>query len=298
MRNYLDPVYLAITEEAWHDRVYSDIFESLKAILDYIEDVEKSTNTRYQLVKFKMSEDLFAQIYSNNPFKNEPQIQAFYTRLFNDVLSDFSKRAEWCPSSSCPPFHQDIFCFKFENDYIPNEVLTEWNKLLSNCLSCKSDDLLLYLLTPKCHQTNIEGEADFIKITSHVVQLFDIPSFVSENIISEASLKTAIEILYQQRINSYDWDSTRQSQDYVFDNFFLETIKNKRLVAEGDEYKERFVSSLAQVVYDIDVHIRKCPQDFNCEKNLLPTPLQWACRGNPVAPNIGRQWGILGASFV
>jgi hypothetical protein len=115
MRNYLDPVYLAITEEAWQKWVYSNIFESLNAILDYIKEAEINTNTRYQLVKFKMSEGLFAQIYSNNPFKNEPQIQAFYTRLFNDILSEFTKRAEWCPSPSCPPFQKNIPDFKFEN---------------------------------------------------------------------------------------------------------------------------------------------------------------------------------------
>jgi hypothetical protein len=258
MRNYLDPVYLFITEKAWYDRVYlNDIFESFNAILNEIKEVEISTNTRYQLVKFKMSEDLFAQIYSNNPFKNEPQIQAFYTKLFNDILSDFIKRVEWCPSSSCLPFHKNIPGFKFENDSIPNEVLIEWNKLLSNCLSCDSNDLLLYLLTPERHQTVITGKSDFIKITPYVVQLFEIPHFLSEEIISETSLRTAIDILYQQRIITDNWEATRQAQDYVFDDFFWETIKNKQLVDEDDEYKERFINSLAQVIYDIDVNIRK-----------------------------------------
>jgi len=58
MRNYLDPVHLAITEEAWHGRVYAEIFDSLNAILTAIEEVEKSTDTRYNLVKFKLSQEL------------------------------------------------------------------------------------------------------------------------------------------------------------------------------------------------------------------------------------------------
>ena len=258
MRNYLDPVYLAITDEAWQKRVYSDIFDSLQAMLDYIKEVEITTNTRYQLVRFKMSDELFAQIYNNNPFKNEPKIQAFYTRLFNDILLEVvSKRADWCPSLSCPPFHQNIPRFKFENNCIPNDVLTEWNKLLSQCLSCQSNDLVLYLLTPAHYQTVVTGESDFIKITRYVVQLFEIPRFLSENILSEAGLKIAVDILYQQRVLTENWEATQQAQDYVFDDFFWETIENNRLVDEDDEYKERFISTLAQVVYDTDVNIRK-----------------------------------------
>jgi hypothetical protein len=70
-------------------------------------------------------------------------------------------------------------------------------------------------------------------------------------------LKTAIEILYQQKIITENWDNTRQAHNYVFDDFFWETIENKRLVDEDDEYKERFISSLAQIVYGIDVNIAK-----------------------------------------
>ncbi|EDN68785.1 hypothetical protein BGP_3976 [Beggiatoa sp. PS] len=258
MRNYLDPVYLAITEEAWHDRIYSDIFVSLNTILEYLENIEGNTDTRYQLVKFKMTEALFAQIYSNNPFKNEPKIQAFYTRLFNDkILPELlQRRSEWCPNSGVIS-HQDIPCFQFKNHFVPDKVLTEWNNLLEHCLSCDSNDLLLYLLSPECHQTNIETESEFIKITHHIVQLLDITRFLSEDVISETRLRTAIEILYQQRIINDNWDSELKHQYYVFDDFFWQTIEREQLVDEDDEYKERFIGSMTQVVYDIDIDIRK-----------------------------------------
>jgi len=142
MRNYLDLVYLAVTEEAWHNRIYSDIFASLNTILEYLANIEEKTDTRYQLVKFKMTEELFVQIYSNNPFKNEPKIQAFYTRLFNDkILPELlQRRAEWCPNT-CVICHQDIPYFQLKNHLIPNEVLMVWNNLLGYCLSCDSNKL-------------------------------------------------------------------------------------------------------------------------------------------------------------
>jgi len=258
MRNYLDPVYLAITEEAWHQRKYSDIFASLNSILEDLEKIENKTDTRYQLVKFKMTEALFAQIYSNNPFKNDPKIQGFYTRLFNDkILPDLvQRRAQWCPNA-CVLSHREGPHFKFQNDLLPNEVLTEWHNLLRNCFSCDSNDLLLYLLTPKCHETSLESESDFIKITHHVVQLLDITRFLSKDVITETRLRAAIEILYQQRIINENWNLELEAQDYVFDDFFFKTIERERLVDEDDTYKERFVCSLTQVVYDIDIDIRK-----------------------------------------
>ncbi len=51
MRNYLDPVYLAVTEEAWRDRIYSDIFGSLNTILAYLEDIEKKDAPEFSTVK-------------------------------------------------------------------------------------------------------------------------------------------------------------------------------------------------------------------------------------------------------
>ena len=99
MRKYLDPVYLAISEEAWNSRTYAEIFDSLNTLLTRIEKVEKSTGTLYQLVKFKLTEGLFSLIYSNNPFKNDPEIQEFYTKLFKDrILPELFRRTEWCPS--------------------------------------------------------------------------------------------------------------------------------------------------------------------------------------------------------
>lgn len=261
MRNYIDPVYLAITEEAWNARVYSEIFISLNAILDRIEDVEKSTNTLYQLVKFKMSEGLFGQIYSNNPFKNDPKIQAFYTRLFNEkILPDLVlRRAELCPGS-CVLSHQEILSLNFKNHWVPEDVMTEWNNLFSHCLSCNSNDLDLCLLSPTLYQT-VESESKLISkhllITHDAVQLFKIPNFLSKHIISEASLRKAIEILYNQRIINDRWESARQAQVYVFDDCFWKTIEQEELVEKNDEYKERFVSSMAQIVYDLDIDIRK-----------------------------------------
>ncbi len=258
MRNYLDPVYLAITEEAWHDRIYSDIFASLNEIIEAIENIEDNTDTRYQLVKFKMTEALFAQIYSNNPFKNEPKIQGFYTRLFNDkILPELlHRRAEWCPNA-CVLSDRDSPDFKFKNHLLPNEVLTEWHNLLEQCLSCDSNDSLLYLLSPKSHQTSLESESDLLKRTHHVVQLLDITRFFSEEVISETRLRAAIEILYQQRILNDNWNSGLEAQDYVFDDFFFQTIERERLIDENEAYKERFVCSMTQVVYDIDIDIRK-----------------------------------------
>jgi hypothetical protein len=267
MRNYLDPVHLAITEEAWRGRVYAEIFASLNAILTAIEEVEESTDTRYNLVKFKLSQELYAQIYSNNPFKNEPKVQEFYTRQFERILADFCKRIEWCPGI-CILGSQQLPSFEVKNPLVPPAVLTEWHNLFKNCLSCHSNELLCLLgpISPPKTETEIESESalitDKLFRTHQVVQLFHIPGFVSAGLIHnptlcEKSLRQAIEILYQQHVINDRWQPKRQPQEYVFDEDFWRDLKRGNIMSEDDEFKERFVSSMAQIVYDIEVDIRK-----------------------------------------
>ena len=137
-------------------------------------------------------------------------------------------------------------------------IRAEWNNLFSNCLSCNSNEVLC-LLSPTLHQTVIETEliSKNLLITHDAVQLFNIPRFLSEHIISEASLRKAIEILYHQRVINEQWNSEKQAQDYAFDDLFWKRIEQERLVDEDDDYKERFISSMAQIVYEIDINLRK-----------------------------------------
>gem|GEM_PF-3294454 len=151
---------------------------------------------------------------------------------------------------------------------MPPEVLNEWHNLFKNCLSCHSNELLCWLgpIGPLKTETEIESESalitDKLFRTHQVVQLFRVPWFVSAGLIHnptlcEPSLRQALEILYQQRVIKDRWDSTRQSQEYVFEEEFWRDLKRGNIVSEIDEFKEQFVSSMAQIVYDIDVDIRK-----------------------------------------
>jgi len=125
MRKYLDPVYLAVTEDAWRSRTYLDIFMSLNALLDRIEEVEKNTDSLYQLVKFKATEGLFAEIYNNNPFKNEPKVGEFYAKLFNDkILPKLFRRFEFCPANCTIPTKNIQNC-SFGNLLVPDDVILE-----------------------------------------------------------------------------------------------------------------------------------------------------------------------------
>ena len=108
----------------------------------------------------------------------------------------------------------------------------------------------------------MESEFDCVKMTLNLFQLIEISSFISKSFINkpccrDTRMKQAIQILYQQHILSDGWDMQRKPQKFVFEPFFWKTIEREQLVNENDEYKKRFITSLAQVVYDMDINIRK-----------------------------------------
>lgn len=272
MRKYLDPVFLAISEEAWNTRIYAEIFDSLNTLLDRIEKVEKSTGTLYQLVKFKLTEGLFSLVYSNNPFKNDPEIQEFYTKLFKDrILPEILRRAEWCPSL-CTLLKENSQSCQFINSFVSEDVLTEWNLLIEQCLSCDAPELLC-LVSPIDYATKIsDNETSSINqkflVINDVNMLFNVDDFVSAKMLNESnrenSLKQAIAIFYNQSVTQRGWNPNRHPQDYEFDDHFWQTIYRSDLLKEDREYRERFINSMTQIVYDLDVDIRK--HDYQGEK--------------------------------
>ncbi|NJK73403.1 MAG: hypothetical protein HC849_05390 [Oscillatoriales cyanobacterium RU_3_3] len=136
MRKYLDPVYLAVSEKAWQSRRYFEIFRSLNSLLTEIENIERDTDSLYHLIKFKFSEGLLAEIYNNNPFKNQPEVEEHYTRFFKDkIIPELFRRFEFCPGG-CVALAENNPACKFANELLPEDVLNEWNLLLEKCLSC------------------------------------------------------------------------------------------------------------------------------------------------------------------
>ena len=265
MRKYLDPVYLAVTEEAWQSRVYYEIFESLNSVLKDIEEVERDTDNLYQLVRFKFSYELLAQIYNNNPFKNQPEVQEYYTKLFKDkIIPELFRRFEFCPNL-CTPLTEDRYCCKFANELVPKDVLNEWNLLLEKCLFCEYNDLLC-LVSPASSETVIVEPDDSLitqkmLVTNKVQQLFDITDFLPKNKSDESRqenrLKQAIMICYIQSVLEDGWSANLTPQDYEFNDFFWQTLERAKLSNENRSYQERFVRSMTQIVYDLDVDIRK-----------------------------------------
>jgi hypothetical protein len=265
MRKYLDPVYLAVSEEAWQSRRYFEIFQSLNSLLKNIEDIERDTDNLYQLVKFKFSEGLLAEIYHNNPFKNQPEVEEYYTRFFKDkIIPELFRRFDFCPGL-CTPLTQDSSFGNFANELVPEDVLNEWNLLIEKCLFCNYTDLL-YLVSPAVCQT-IMVETDDISITEKILvtkdvkQLFDVTDFLSRIIVDESRrenrIKQAIEICYSQSVLQDGWSSNLTPQDYEFNENFWQTLVRGRLFSESRSYQERFVRSMTQVVYDLDIDIRK-----------------------------------------
>jgi hypothetical protein len=272
MRKYLDPVYLALSEEAWNTRIYAEIFDSLNTLLTRIEEVEKSTGTLYQLVKFRLTEAFFALVYSNNPFKNEPEIQEFYTKLFKDkILPELLRRTEWCPNL-CVLLMENTQSCQFTNSLVPEDVLTEWNTLMGQCLSCDAQELLC-LMSPLSYPTEIiTTETSSIHhklwVTNDVEMLFDLADFVSAKMLTDAyredCLKHAITIFYHQSVIQGGWTPNLNPQNYEFDEHFWQTIYRSDLLKEDREYRERFINSMTQIVYNLDVGIRK--HDYQGEK--------------------------------
>lgn len=270
MRKYLDPVYLAVTEEAWRSRTYLDIFISLNALLDRIEEVEKNADSLYQLVKFKASEGLFAEIYKNNPFKNQLKVGDFYAKLFNDkILPKLFRRFEYCPTN-CTVLTKNIQNCNFSNVLVPEDVIFEWNYLIGQCLACDSNDLLC-LISPNSQPTQIvengkDVTGDRFLIARHPDSIFDVEYFLSDTILErsslrESSLREAIAIYYNQKAIINEWEVNLKPQNYSFDDAFWASINRAKLFDEDREYKQRFVNSLTQVVYDIDIDIRKHKYD-------------------------------------
>lgn len=266
MRKYLDPVYLAVTEEAWRSRTYLEIFMSLNNLLDRIEEVEKNTDSLYQLVKFKASEGLFAEIYNNNPFKNEPKVGDFYAKLFNDkILHQLSRRFEYCPAN-CKLLTENIQNCSFSNSLVPEDVIFEWNYLMGQCLACDSKELLC-LISPNSQPTQMvengkDVTGDRFLLAHHPDSIFDVEYFLSKTILEssslrESSLREAIAILYNKKTTIDEWEADIKPQKFLFDDAFWASVVKAKLFDEDREYKQRFINSLTQVVCDIDIDIRK-----------------------------------------
>jgi len=247
MRKYLDPVYLAVSEEAWQSRRYFEIFQSLNSLLTDIEDVERNTNNLYQLVKFKFSEGLFAEIYRNNPFKNQPEVQEHYTKFFKDkIIPELFRRFEFCPGLCTPQSENSQFC-KFTNELVPEDVLNEWNLLLEKCFFCNDPDLLC-LVSPAASQT-VMVEPNDISITEKMLvakddvkQLFDVTDFLSQNIVDDSLRKNritqAIGICYSQSVLRDGWNSDLIPQDYEFNENFWQSLTRGKLLT-GLKHKIR-----------------------------------------------------------
>ncbi len=150
---------------------------SLNNLLDRIEEVEKNTDSLYQLVKFKATEGLFAEIYKNNPFKNEPKVGEFYAKLFNDkILPKLFRRFEYCPTH-CTLLTKNLQNCTFSNILVPDDVIFEWNYLIGQCLACDSNKLLC--LSPNSQPTQIvengkDVTSDRFLIPRHPDSIFDV----------------------------------------------------------------------------------------------------------------------------
>lgn len=255
MKSYLDPIYLAITEQAWQNRVYAVIFASLNDYLNCLEKIEKNSNTLYKLIRFKFSEDLFSEIYNHNPFRNEPKVQNFYQNLFIKTLEELTRRFDWCPSN-CIIDEQASNEFTCENENIPPIVLEAWTILLNQCAACNLQDSFVVLSPDSC-KTDLQFNSIIFLQTNSIYQLLSVTLFLEKERLNENTLRQAIKIYYQQAVIQSRIESDQNPQDYIFDHNFWQTIEKAKLTEEDQEYKLKFIDSLTQVVYDKDIDIRR-----------------------------------------
>jgi hypothetical protein len=260
MKNYLDPVYLVVNDATWKSRIYTHIFDCLNHNINYIEEVEKQSDALYKIIRFKFSEELFSEIYNHNPFKNDPSIEKFYLNVFSKVLSDLSRRFDWCPTK-CEISENiaDIICC--ESDYIPEKVASEFGKLISQCVSCNYKNSLIAFISPINYETQIKINTDRltdfeILKTNNVYQLFEVSIFLNKGILSENSIRIAIDIFYRQSVISGRIASEQHPQEYIFDNNFFRTLETAKLTQEDNQYKQKFIDSLTQIIYSYDIDIR------------------------------------------
>lgn len=262
MRKYIDPVYLVVNEQAWINRSYAEIFDSLNEILNRIEDVERETDTLNKIVKFKMSEELWSKIYSHNPCRNDPKISEFYVKLLQDkIFPNLFRRVDVCPNADlCNYIEARNQVWNFSNSLVPEDVLIDWSNLIGGCLSCSAQDSLC-VISPVCHPTIIDDQSglllDRFRVTHEVDELFDIQDFLSASIFRDnyyaKAIKAAVQIHYHQKVICGLWRGGLQPQDYEFNDSFWQTIKRAKLIEKDRVYKERFINSITQVVYNLDM---------------------------------------------
>lgn len=262
MKNYLDPAYLVVNDATWVSRIYTYIFTSLNNDISYIEEVERKSGTLYKIIRFKFSEALLSEVYNHNPFKNEPTVEKFYLNVFSKVLSDLSRRFDWCPTN-CEVCNNIALIFSCESDYIPEKVALECAKLMSQCASCNYKDSFAFL-SPINYETKIKINTDSVNnfeilTTTSVYQLFEVSTFLDKDIISENSIKIAIDICYHQSVITGRMASDLHPQEFIFDNKFLRTLETTKLTIEDNDYKQKFIDSLTQIIYanDIDIRLHK-----------------------------------------
>ncbi len=262
MKNYLDPAYLVVNDTTWVSRIYTYIFTCLNNDINYIEEVERKSGTLYKIIRFKFSEALLSEVYNHNPFKNEPTVEKFYLNVFSKVLSDLSRRFDWCPTN-CEVRNNVALIFSCESDYIPAKVALECAKLISQCALCNNKDSFAFL-SPINYETEVKMNTDSLSNleilkTTYVYQLFDISHFLDKDIISENSIRVAVDICYRQSVIAGRMPSNLHPQEYIFDNNFFRTLETTKLTLEDNDYKQKFIDSLTQIIYanDIDIRLHK-----------------------------------------
>lgn len=90
-------------------------------------------------------------------------------------------------------------------------------------------------------------------------QLFDISHFLDKDIISENSIRVGVDIYYRQSVIAGRMASNLHPQEYIFDNNFFRTLDTAKLTLEDNDYKQKFIDSLTQIIYanDIDIRLHK-----------------------------------------
>ena len=276
MRYYLDPVFLSIEDEAWHEHKYEEIFLSLKGYLDRFDEIEEKQNKRFKLFKFRFNYNQYSEMFQCNPFRNSPEIYSGYAGIFQrEILPNFmNRRAIFCPDDdeqcACERLIDPDEVPDVENSLVPDSSMESWNDLLLECALCGRTDEK-HLFTLENSSSLKENNEYFSKILKTVddfnryIVLSDLFPDLSHS-DRETQLRSAVEICYDQKKAHQSWKD-RNCQEYVLTSQFWRSIETGKVEEESEEFKARFIDSMTQVIYDRDDNIRI--HDY--KKNMMIT---------------------------
>lgn len=260
MRNYINPSVYAYTDSEWREFEFVDRMLGLVEFLDRCLDVEKPHDKQYDLIRFRASDDLLAEIHLMNPFITDGAAAPHYQQQYRSaILPGLMRRLRYCPDDGCQGYAINSRAGVVVEFPPPTRLSNTFIAECALCSICAHPD-------PTCLITHEDADAfqsqgsffdHVVDVSTEALGLIDplgaFPWQADEN--EEALFGLAIRANYE-RLKIIDPTWAQQAPlNVVIAPSFWRTLRSSNFGDLELHYKRRIIYSLTQILYARSIDI-------------------------------------------